>query len=297
MAATKDEAPAKDAKKQVKKLEQDPDADLSEEDLELKKNIELMVERVQDPDSGVQQLALESICKEIHSTSSSMTAVPKPLKFLRSHLDVMLARFEQLQGENRKQLADIISVLCSTVAGKEGEREGLKYKLQGHTDDLGTWGHEYMRHIAGEISEEYRVRHEADLPVDDLMHLVKQIVPYHMSHNAEPEAVDLLLEVEQLPIIEQYVDDKNYGRTCLYLVSCCSYLPEPEDMMVLKISHSVYSKHHRWHDALRVALRINDPELIASTFAACAGAFTNRMQTHGSIIRAAAYAIQVLMDV
>jgi len=270
MAVTKDEAPAKETKKQVKKQDQDPDADLSEEDLELKKNIELMVERLQDPDPGVQKLALEAMCKEIHSTTSAMTAVPKPLKFLRPHLDTMIARIEPLQGENRKQLADIVSVLCSTVAGKEGEREGLKYKLQGHTDDLGTWGHEYMRHLAGEISEEYRVRHEAEQPVDDLMHLVKQIVPYHMSHNAEPEAVDLLLEVEQLPIIEEYVDDKNYGRTCLYLVSCCSYLPEPEDMMVLTISHSIYSKHQRWHDALRVALRINDPDVITSTFAACA---------------------------
>jgi hypothetical protein len=33
--------------------------------------------------------------------------------------------------------------------------------------------------------------------VEDLMGLVTQIVPYHMSHNAEPEAVDLLLEVRE----------------------------------------------------------------------------------------------------
>ena len=31
--------------------------------------------------------------------------------------------------------------------------------------------------------------------MQDLLHLVSQIVPYHMTHNAEPEAVDLLLEV------------------------------------------------------------------------------------------------------
>lgn len=30
----------------------------------------------------------------------------------------------------------------------------------------------------------------------DLLALVAQIVPFHMSHNAEPEAVDLLLEVQ-----------------------------------------------------------------------------------------------------
>lgn len=31
--------------------------------------------------------------------------------------------------------------------------------------------------------------------MDDLLALVSQIVPFHMTHNAEPEAVDLLLEV------------------------------------------------------------------------------------------------------
>jgi 26S proteasome regulatory subunit N1 len=52
---------------------------------------------------------------------------------------------------------------------------------------------------------------------------------------AEPEAVDLLLEVDQLGQLEQHVDDKNYARTCLYLVSCCTYLPEPEDTQVMRM--------------------------------------------------------------
>lgn len=41
---------------------------------------------------------------------------------------------------------------------------------------------------------------------------LSQIAPYHMSHNAEPEAVDLLLEVERLDMLEGLCDDKNYGR-------------------------------------------------------------------------------------
>jgi hypothetical protein len=154
-----DAAPQQDAKGK-KKAEKptDPDADLSEEDLELKRNIELLVERTQDKDAGIAKAALDSITKEIHSTTSSMTAVPKPLKFLRPHLEPLMAFFESMPaGPNRKTLADILSLMCSTVAGKEGERQGLVFKLQGHTDDLETWGHEYMRHLAGEISEEYKV--------------------------------------------------------------------------------------------------------------------------------------------
>lgn len=37
---------------------------------------------------------------------------------------------------------------------------------------------------AGEIGEEYEERRAAEQPVDDLMGLVEQIVPYDMTHNA-----------------------------------------------------------------------------------------------------------------
>ncbi|KAF6261976.1 26S proteasome regulatory complex [Scenedesmus sp. NREL 46B-D3] len=252
MAVAKEEQKAApDKQKQDGKKKQEPEEELSDEDLELKKNIELMVERVCDPDSAVVKTALDCITKEIHSTTSSMTAVPKPLKFLRPHLDTLIATLEGMAaGPNRQLLADVLSLMTSTVAGKEGEREGLRYKLQGNTSDLETWGHEYMRHLAGEIAEEYKVRHEKEQPVDDLLHLVAQIVPYHMTHNAEPEAVDLLLEVDQLGQLEQHVDDKNYARTCLYLVSCCTYLPEPEDTQVLQLAYRVYMAQHKYHDAL-----------------------------------------------
>ena len=61
-----------------------------------------------------------------------MTSVPKPLKFLNVHLDTLGARCDQLPpGENRSMLADIVSVLATTVAPKEGERTALKFRLLG----------------------------------------------------------------------------------------------------------------------------------------------------------------------
>lgn len=50
--------------------------------------------------------------------------------------------------------------------------------------EVGLWGHEYVRSLSGEIGEEYHARREAEEPVEDLLELVSQIVPYHMSHNA-----------------------------------------------------------------------------------------------------------------
>ena len=41
---------------------------------------------------------------------------------------------------------------------------------------------------------------------DQLMKLVEQIVPSQMKHHAEAEACDLLMEVERLDILKEFVD-------------------------------------------------------------------------------------------
>lgn len=109
--------------------------------------------------TGVQQLALDTMINEIRSATASMTSVPKPLKFLNTHIEPLASRCDALaSGANKNKLADIVSVLATTVAPKEGERIALKYRLLGSSDDIGVWGHEYLRHLAGEISAEFNVR-------------------------------------------------------------------------------------------------------------------------------------------
>ena len=88
--------PSEDAAK--KKIEadrlakNDPDEDLTEEEKQLKEDLELLVERVCEPAKnkeavGVQAAALESIRTHIRTSTSSMTSVPLPLKFLAPHYD------------------------------------------------------------------------------------------------------------------------------------------------------------------------------------------------------------------
>ncbi|KAJ1387960.1 Proteasome/cyclosome repeat [Sesbania bispinosa] len=207
---------AKDDAVAKKKVESE---DLSDEDLALKQQLELYVERVQDPDPGLQKVALESMRQEIRTSTSSMTSVPKPLKFLRPHYGTLKAYYETMaESDLKKYLADILSVLALTMSA-EGERESLKYRLLGSEGDIGSWGHEYVRNLAGEIAQEYAKRQSEEAPIDDLMELVQQIVAFHMKHNAEPEAVDLLMEVEDLDILIEHVDKTNFKRTCLYLTS------------------------------------------------------------------------------
>lgn len=255
--------PPKDLKK---KKEEKKEEDLSDEDLALKKQLELYVERVQDVEPGIQKLALESMRQEIRTSTSSMTSVPKPLKFLRPHYGNLKGYFEKMPDSDlKKYLADILSVLAMTMSA-EGERESLKYRLLGSEGDIGSWGHEYVRNLAGEISQEFARRQYDDLPIDALMELVQQIVAFHMKHNAEPEAVDLLMEVEDLDLLAEHVDSTNYKRACLYLTSSSSYLPSPDDILALDIAYTIYMKFDDLASALRIALLLDNVQYVKQIY-------------------------------
>lgn len=78
--------------------------------------------------------------------------------------------------------------------------ETLKFTLRGTLKNVTSWGHEYLRTLAGEIGSTYIQRVQAGEPTEDLLSLVlNEILPHHMKHNAEHEAVDLLHEVNRLP--------------------------------------------------------------------------------------------------
>ena len=177
----------------------------------------------------------------------------------------------------KAHLADILSVLAMTM-GAPGERESLKFKLSGNTADLASWGGEYVRALTGEVSQEYNSRAVSDTGVetmsnDDLLSLVREILPFHLSNKGEAEAVDLLVEVQQLTLLTESttkVDENNYAQVCLYLLRSADFMADPEDLAeILNTAYKLYSVHGSPVDALRVAVRMNDGERVAATMRGC----------------------------
>jgi 26S proteasome regulatory subunit N1 len=164
--AKKDEKGGKNnGKGKGKNGKKDPE-ELSEEDAALKEGLELAVTRLQEADKSLHKQALDHLVNEIRTATSSMTSVPKPLKFLRPHYDELKAVYESWAASHdmKKTCADMMSVLAMTMAEK-GQFECLKFKLQGTQVNIASWGHEYVRFLSGEISEEYnkRILEEAEL--------------------------------------------------------------------------------------------------------------------------------------
>lgn len=250
-----------DDKKVDSKADAPAEEELSEEDQQLKSELEMLVERLKEDDASLYKPAMDAIKNFIKTSTSSMTAVPKPLKFLRPHFDDLAALYKKWPaGADRDSLADMLSVLGMTY-GDEEKYETLKYRLLSKSDDLGSWGHEYIRHLALEIGQEYQDRVSVERDVSDLKELALSLIPYFLKHNAEADAVDLLSELEMIEEIPRFLDEDTYSRVCLYMVSMVSLLTYPDDQAFLKTAHDIYIKYKKLAQAVVLALKLNDEEL------------------------------------
>ncbi|KAL4225519.1 26S proteasome non-ATPase regulatory subunit 2 [Mactra antiquata] len=268
MADTSKKEVVEDKKDEKKVKEDEKEVELSEEDKQLQEELTMLVERLNEPNQSLYKPALESLRTQIRASTTSMTSVPKPLKFLRPHYDTLKTVYEKIKDkETQRFCADIISVLGMTFSDN---RESLKYRLLGSKEEIGSWGHEYVRHLAGQVSIEWQDLTEKDNEMKErLLKMAKEIVPYHMAHNAEAEGCDLLMEIERLDLLQDYVDEAAFTRVCLYLTSCVAYVPDPENLTLLKTAVDLYRKFNQYPQALRFAMELNDQTLIEDIFYSC----------------------------
>jgi 26S proteasome regulatory subunit N1 len=195
-----------------------------------------------------------------------MTAVPKPLKFLRPHYEPMVQLYEKWpESDDKTSLADVLSVIGMTFSD-EDRQDTLKFRLLAPTSDIGSWGHEYTRHLALELGEVYTKRLTAEQPYQDLIDLALILVPLFLKSNAEADAVDLMSELEIIEDLPKFLDKETYPRVCLYMVSMVNLLTYPEDQQFLKTAHSIYKHYDQLSQAIVLAIRLNDIDMIQEDF-------------------------------
>lgn len=256
----------------------DNEEELTEEDAKLKEDLEMLVQRLTESDSSLYAHSLEQLKESISSSTTSMTAVPKPLKFLHPHYPELAKAFESWTDPNLKsKFADVLSVLSMTHSD-EGKYDALKFRLFSQEDDYTKWGHEYIRHLAleiGEVSADLIEEEGETAEVEEttpkfdeakIKKVVLKIVPFFLKHNQEADAIDLLLETDNISELPQFVDKEIFKRVGLYLVSCVPLLPPPDDLAFLQTAYTIYLEHGELTQALALAIRIDSVELIEAVF-------------------------------
>ena len=224
---------------------------------------------------------------EITTATSSMTSIPRPLKFIRPHFSEIKDFYEKFipatekDKEYKLMLSDLISVILSVVSEKDEEGKELtmlSYVFSGTRKDITSWGIEYVRSLCSDIGQEYNILLDKDEPTNELLNLVKTLAPYLIKQHCENDAIDLLIEVESIDEIKNFINENNYKKICLYLLSISNYSADTDEYRsTLELVYNIYfEKFHQYIDALRVAIKIGNPLYIKQTFIKCEDAITKK---------------------
>jgi len=289
--------PSNEESEPLEKVKVLPEGELTEEEKALKEKLDHCVAvitagRAVPPESptveqvGSPKQALDILKQEIQSSTSSLTAVPKPLKHLKPHLEALKQTFKTSyyggKSSDVKEFADILSVL--SMVSTEQVANCLRFKLLGNSSDLGSWGHEYVRALAGDITSEAQSEDEdkeSKMELDEfpprptpeqLEKVIDELVPFQVERNLESDAIDMLFDSGRLEKIVVHSNAANFDRVALYLVRLADYTTDgAETETVLRTAFEVYMKHEEFFDALRVALKFNSKEWVEEAFEAARG--------------------------
>ena len=217
---------------------------------------------------------------EITTSTSSMTSIPRPLKFIRMHFEEIKDFYDKFipasdkDKEYKLMLSDLISVILTVINEKDEEGKELtmlSYVLSGTRKDITSWGIEYVRSLCSDIGQEYDNRLDKGEPTKELLDLVNIFAPYLIKQHCESDAIDLLIEVESIDEIKNYINEHNYKKICLYLLSISNYSADTDEYRsTLELVYNIYfEKFHQYIDAMRVAIKIGNPIYIKQTFLKC----------------------------
>ncbi|XP_044759668.1 26S proteasome non-ATPase regulatory subunit 2-like [Coccinella septempunctata] len=253
---------AKAAEKPVVEVE-------TEDDKELQSELKLLVDRIMDKDEKLVGPALEMLKYIIRTSTTSMTSVPKPLKYMAIYyLSLKELHKNMHDGPNKKHLADVISILALGTAGGDVARKQhdcLNYCLAGTMTNIGDWGHEYIRQLENEIVQTWG----NEKTNKTLMPLIMDIMTFNCHHHAEIQGCDLLMEIDQLHLLPQYITEETYDRMCLYLTSCTKYVDVLEASKIMSLVVEQYMKFEIYSRALIIALQSDNKDMVKNIFKAC----------------------------
>ncbi|XP_015433041.1 PREDICTED: 26S proteasome non-ATPase regulatory subunit 2-like [Dufourea novaeangliae] len=223
-------------------------------------------------------LSLSQLRLLMQTSTTSMTSVPKPLKYLRNSYDSLKTAYNKIQRKDvRQQFAEVLSVL-SMAGAVPGCKECLEYCIQGNVVNPGEWGHEYVRQLEAEIIDEWSTAPARDEQRirNQLTSLVKSIVKFDIKHNAEIPGCDLCLEIDQLNFLGDYLDSTNFRRVCRYLEGCAAYSEDTERKQILKIVADQYLRFKEFCKATLVALELSDSDLVQKCLTTCPDSVTRK---------------------
>ncbi|KAI5170750.1 26S proteasome regulatory subunit N1 [Nematocida sp. LUAm3] len=180
--------------------------------------IHVILDTLRNTDPEVTHSALRMLVQKLRSSTSVASTIPKILMYLISQKDILREILDTLHGSNREIMADILSV----ISAASEDLDSLRYRIQGGSTSLDIWGHQYIKKLTNDIIRCYRS--ESTITKQELLKVLSEVIPCLFKFNSECDAIDLLIEVDLLHLLPEYIDRDNVDRGTSYLTGLLPYL-------------------------------------------------------------------------
>lgn len=249
---------------------------LSEEDEKFKAELEAQVEKLEEKDVDVRAETILKLKETILSSTSSMTSIPKPLKFLNPHYDKLAGIYKEAKGSQEwdpkmiSHFATILSLL--SMVQSEDDCPVLTYALEiKERIPFAGFGHEYTVQLQSQIKiwyEKHLKDQDGEATTEKRKHFEQHIWPlalesitYLLDQNSVVEAVDLLVELEKTDSIPELIKLPDVHRATLYMINLALINPELGDKLY-RLCYDMFMKHEQYAHALRIAMKMDDNDMV-----------------------------------
>ena len=104
-----------------------------------------MVAALFDSDPAIQMNSYNMIKTEITTSTTSMTSIPKPIKFMITHYPAIKEFYFKLANDNKFKLylSDLLAILV--IVSPSATETSLSFVMSGTKHDITSWGQEFIK--------------------------------------------------------------------------------------------------------------------------------------------------------
>eukprot|EP00917_Polyrhabdina_sp_WS-2016_P032756 GHVP01069800.1.p1 GENE.GHVP01069800.1~~GHVP01069800.1.p1 ORF type:complete len:852 (-),score=154.83 GHVP01069800.1:349-2904(-) len=252
-------------------MEKESKENIEKED-QVKTTVDLIVTRIADPSPAIQLQAIEALKKQLIGDKETISTSSKVIQYIERHFIALQDIYSQMRMDKSLDLdlfASILSYLSISYMVEESHL-ALYYHLEQKNKQIGEWGHTYVNCVALEFVKEFKKKDRSEWLSDEkIEELLFEILRYFFAHNSEPDAIDLAIEFDRMPVILEFIDSDNYLRTALYLQAIAKLECHSDRQETLGIVRQVYLNQGRYCDAVAISLEMQNTELILEDLNHC----------------------------
>ncbi|WUR02428.1 proteasome subunit RPN1 (RPN1) [Vairimorpha necatrix] len=197
-------------------------------------NLNQILECIKTGNSDLRENAINMLIDLLKSSHAGSISTMN-FNTLMEKKPILLELCDIVNDDQKRKLHDIISSI--SIMGDDSEI--LKHRILGNIIPLQEWGHLYVKKLIGVIVKKKLDNED----IKDATEVSNSCIEFFFKNNLEFDAIDFLLEIENIGIIYKFVEKHNYKRIILYLQEMSFFYELYEILNKIYLKMEDYSRY------------------------------------------------------